>query len=62
MQNSCLLTNSHRHCVPVSMQLSSNLIKPHLLLMSAVVTKYCIHILEALVPGFGDNEQSEEES
>ena len=62
MQNLCLLTNSHRYCVPISMQLSGNLIKSHLLLMSAVVTEYRIHIFEALVSCFGNNEQGEEES
>lgn len=62
IQNSCFLTNSHRYCVPVSVQLGSNLVEPHLLLMGAVVAEYGIHIFETLVPGFGHNEQGEEES
>ena len=44
------------------MQFGSNLIEPHLLLVGAVVTEYRIHIFEALIPRFRNNEQGEEES
>lgn len=60
--SSNFLTNSHRDCIPISMQLGSNLVKPHLLLMGTVVTENRIHVFKALVPSFGDNEQGEEES